>query len=53
MFDYLVEAVAIEMDPSAPFQIGGDLQGERSRVEVRLTPEPIRLVDLYAPPSAS
>jgi diacylglycerol kinase family enzyme len=53
MFDYLVEAVTIETDPPTPFQIGGDLQGERSRVEVKLTPHPIRLVDFYAPPSAS
>lgn len=53
LFDFLVEDIEIEMDPPAPFQIGGDLQGERRRVRCRLTPEPIRLVDFYAPPSAS
>jgi diacylglycerol kinase family enzyme len=52
MFDYLVEAVRIEVDPASPFQIGGDLHGERTSVSARLTSEPIRLVDYYAPPSA-
>ena len=48
-FDYLVDDVTIEMDPPTPFQIGGDVAGERSRVRVRLT-EPIQIVDFYAPP---
>ena len=48
-FDYFVEDVTIEMDPSTPFQIGGDVAGERSRVRVRLT-DPIRIADFYAPP---
>jgi diacylglycerol kinase family enzyme len=52
MFDYLVDAVSIEMDPPAAFQIGGDEHGQRDRVEVRLSPEVVRLVDFYAPPSA-
>ena len=50
LFDYLVEAVSIELDPPAAFQIGGDSRGERSRIEVRLSPTPIELVDFYAPP---
>ena len=53
MFDWLVEAVTIECDPPSPFQIGGDPQGERSRVHAALSEQPIRLVDFYAPPSAA
>jgi diacylglycerol kinase family enzyme len=53
VFDYLVDAVTIEMDPPTPFQIGGDERGELSKMEACLTPEPLRLVDFYAPPSAS
>lgn len=52
VFDYLVDAVAIEMDPATVFQIGGDPQGERTVVHARVSPEPIRLVDYYAPPRA-
>lgn len=52
-FDYLVEAVRIESSPESPFQIGGDPQGVRAAVELRLTPEPIRLVDHYSPPSST
>jgi diacylglycerol kinase family enzyme len=48
--DFLVEAADIEMDPPTPFQIGGDLKGERSLVHVQLSHRPIRLVDFYAPP---
>ncbi len=48
-FDYFIDDVTIEMDPPTPFQIGGDVAGERARVRVRLT-EPIRIVDFYAPP---
>jgi len=53
LFDYLVEAVKIEIDPPSPFQIGGDYFGIRDKVEASLTEETIRLVDFYAPPSAS
>ena len=49
--DYLVEDVDVEMDPPTPFQIGGDEQGERERVRVRLMEEPIRLADFYSPPA--
>jgi diacylglycerol kinase family enzyme len=52
LFDYLVENITIQMDPPAPFQIGGDPRGERSRVHARLSSQPIQLVDFYAPPSA-
>jgi diacylglycerol kinase family enzyme len=53
LFDYLVDKVTIEMDPPTPFQIGGDPHGDRAKVQIGLSPEPIRLVDFYAPPSAS
>lgn len=51
VFDYLVEAVSIDIDPPTPFQVGGDLRGKRSHLSVGLCPTPIELVDLYAPPS--
>ena len=51
LFDFLVEAVDIQLDPPTAFQIGGDLHGERARVSVALCPNPIELVDLYAPPT--
>jgi diacylglycerol kinase family enzyme len=51
VFDFLVEAVDIEVEPATAFQIGGDLRGERSRLHVALCPTPIELVDLYAPPA--
>jgi diacylglycerol kinase family enzyme len=50
MFDYLVEEISIETDPETEFQIGGDPVGTRRSVVLRLSPEPIRLVDFYAPP---
>lgn len=53
LFDYLVEKVTIEMDPPTAFQIGGDAHGDRARVQMSLSKEPIRLVDFYAPPSAA
>jgi diacylglycerol kinase family enzyme len=51
VFDYLVDSIDIEMDPPTAFQIGGDLRGERAKVQVVLCPTPIELVDLYAPPA--
>ena len=53
LFDFLVQKVRIEMDPATPFQVGGDLQGERTSVQAKITSKPIRLVDFYAPPSAA
>ncbi|HEU4408550.1 MAG TPA: diacylglycerol kinase family protein [Polyangiaceae bacterium] len=50
VFDYLVEAVRVEMDPPTPFQIGGDPRGDRGEVTLRLQQEPLELVDYYAPP---
>ncbi|MBK7581721.1 MAG: hypothetical protein IPI67_16115 [Myxococcales bacterium] len=53
VFDYLVDAVSIEIDPPTMLQIGGDPRGERSRVHAQVSREPIRLVDFYSPPSAT
>ncbi len=53
LFDYLVEQVSVEMDPPSAFQIGGDVRGLRASAEIQLSPEPIRLVDFYSPPSAT
>ena len=52
VFDFLVDAVTIEMQPAAPFQVGGDSRGERESTRVVLSPTPIELVDFYAPPRA-
>ncbi|MEZ4224908.1 MAG: diacylglycerol kinase family protein [Polyangiaceae bacterium] len=52
VFDYLVDAVRIEVDPPTVFQIGGDPRGERTSVSARLSPEVLRIVDFYAPPRA-
>jgi diacylglycerol kinase family enzyme len=50
IFDYLVEDVVVTTDPETELQIGGDTQGKRREVRMRLSPDPIRLVDFYAPP---
>ena len=51
--DFLVQRVEIHMDPPTPFQVGGDFRCETSEKTVALAPRRIRLVDFYAPPSAS
>ena len=50
LFDYLVDRVRIEIEPSTAFQVGGDAMGNREKVEVALSAEPIEIVDFYAPP---
>lgn len=52
LFDFLIQSVSIEMNPPTAFQIGGDAVGRRSRVNVRLSRKPIRLVDFYAASAA-
>lgn len=49
LFDYFVDEVEVEFDPSTNFQIGGDIMGERRRVRAKLT-DPIPVVDFYSPP---
>jgi diacylglycerol kinase family enzyme len=53
LFDYLVESLSIELDPPTDFQIGGDPRGKRAKLDVTLSPTPIRLVDFYAPPTVA
>lgn len=53
LFDYLVESLSIELDPPTDFQIGGDPRGKRAKLEIHLSPTPIRLVDFYAPPTVA
>jgi diacylglycerol kinase family enzyme len=48
--DFLVDAVTIEVDPVTDFQIAGDPRGPRTSISALLSPQPIRLVDFYAPP---
>ena len=50
LHDFLCERISIRYDEPMPLQIGGDPVGARSRVEARLAPEPIEVVDYYAPP---
>jgi diacylglycerol kinase family enzyme len=51
VFDYLVDAVTIEVDPESDFQIAGDPRGPRKTISALLSPTPIKLVDFYAPPN--
>jgi diacylglycerol kinase family enzyme len=51
LFDFLVERVRIDIEPSTAFQVGGDAMGDRQSVEVALSAEPIELVDFFAPPA--
>jgi diacylglycerol kinase family enzyme len=43
--DYWVDAVSLQFTEPAPFQIGGDAQGYRERVDFRLSARSVRLVD--------
>ena len=52
MFDFLMDDVEFEMSKPTPFQIAGDVGGDRRHVRAKMMEEPIRLVDFYAPPSA-
>jgi diacylglycerol kinase family enzyme len=44
LFDFLIEAVKIECDPATELQIGGDAQGKRSVLEMKISDQPLRLV---------
>lgn len=50
MTDFLCESISVHYEETIPLQIGGDLAGERTRVDVRLCPRPIRVIDFYSPP---
>ena len=51
VFDFLVEHVRIELERPFPFQHSGDAQGMRTELDFRVRPEPLRMLDYYAPPS--
>ena len=51
--DFLVQRIEVQLEPAMPFQMGGDFRCETSEKTVSLAPRRIRLVDFYAPPSAS
>jgi diacylglycerol kinase family enzyme len=48
--DFLCERISIHYDEPMPMQIGGDSMGSRATVHARLAPDPIEVVDYYAPP---
>jgi len=48
--DFLVEDITVEVDPPTPLQAGGDPHGTKTSARMRLSPDPIELVDFYAPP---
>jgi diacylglycerol kinase family enzyme len=50
LVDFLVDAVRIESAEVLPLQIGGDAAGTTRSVRARLYPDPIAVVDFYAPP---
>ncbi len=52
IFDFFVDEVDVELDPPTNFQVGGDIQGPRASVRVKLT-DPVPVVDFYAPPSGT
>ena len=51
--DFLVQRIEVQLTPAMPFQMGGDFRCEAREKTVSLAPQRIRLVDFYAPPSAS
>ena len=50
LIDFLVDEVRIESEEVLPVQIGGDAAGSSRSIHARLFPEPIPVVDFYAPP---
>ena len=47
--DFLVEDVSIELENPFPFQHSGDPQGMRKRVDIKVSNEPLQLVDFHRP----
>jgi diacylglycerol kinase family enzyme len=45
LFDYHVRGFNVRFARPMPFQIGGDAEGYRSEVSMRVSPEPVELVD--------
>ena len=51
--DFLVEAVRVDVDPATQFHIGGEMIGQRSSLELALSPDSIELADFYLPPNGT
>jgi hypothetical protein len=52
MNDFLLEAGRMEFDREVPFQIGGDLAGDRRSFEFRMSSDVVDLVDWARLPDA-
>ena len=47
--DFLVESVDIELENPFPFQHSGDPKGMRQKVSMKVSEEPLELVDFHRP----
>jgi diacylglycerol kinase family enzyme len=52
VFDFLVDRMTVHCDEPTPVQLGGDVIGSRTTIDVALSQHPIQVVDYYAPPLA-
>ncbi len=52
LHDFLAQDVSIEYERPMALQIAGDAAGKHRQVRARLYPEPVNVVDHYAPPRA-
>ncbi len=50
LLDFFAQGVSLHFDRPEALQIGGDAAGTHQIVHARLYPEPIKVVDYYAPP---
>ncbi len=48
--DFSADHVEVELEDPKPLEVAGDPAGTHAKVEARLHPVPIRVVDYYAPP---
>lgn len=44
--DFLVKDVVIESDRELPYQLGGDARGQKKRLEFKVAPETVKMVEL-------
>lgn len=51
--DFLVDRIRIECDSPVDFQIGGDAQGMRTKIEASVSRQAIELVDYYQAPRST
>ncbi len=48
LLDFQADAVAMTFDRALPFQVGGDAEGTRQRVDLSLAPRPVEILDFAA-----